>query len=312
MSQAEPTNFRGKGLRLCIAGCATAFWLSGACGKAPATQAPVHHNATQLVFGGSRPVTLGVPPTYDNNTPTPLLIVLHGYSATGLEEEYLLGLQQLVTDDPGVLVAAPNGTVDDAGNQFWNATDACCNFDHSTVDDVGYITGLITDISIEWNVDPKRVYIMGHSNGGFMAYRMACDHPELLGAIVALAGDTYANPSMCQPSQAVSVLQIQGNNDIEIDYGGGAIDGVTYPGALTTIKTWAGYDHCSGTLVSAGDNVQLDSTLPGGDTWLEHESSCPAGIDVALWTIDGGSHIPAVVPDFHEDVWAWMKAHPKP
>jgi polyhydroxybutyrate depolymerase len=184
------------------------------------------------------------------------------------------------------------------------------------VDDVGYITSLITDISVEWNIDPKRIYLMGHSNGGFMSYRMACERADLLAGIAVLAGETYANTSECHPSQSVNVLHIQGTADTEIDYDGGQImaNGMTwppYPGALTSVQTWAGYDHCSTTLVSAGSNLDLDSVLVGPETTQQQESSCPAGVEVALWTIVGGSHLPNVTTDFHTDVWRWLSAHPR-
>jgi polyhydroxybutyrate depolymerase len=284
----------------------------GACGVAPK---PVHHAATQKTFGGSRPVTISVPTQYNNDDPTPLLILLHGYGASGAEETAYLEIDNLV-EEAGIIFAAPDGTPDSSGSRFWNATDACCNFGKVPVDDVGYIASLITDISAEWNVDPKRVYLMGHSNGGFMSYRMACEKADLLAGIVVLAGETYADTATCHPSRAVNLLHIQGTADNEILYGGGQItvDGMTwppYPGALQSVQTWAGYDHCSTTLASAGPNLDLDSVLVGAETTQQHESSCPSGVDVALWTIVGGSHLPNVTTDFHTDVWRWMAAHPQ-
>jgi polyhydroxybutyrate depolymerase len=285
------------------------IWAAGtACG--PHTQPVHHHPAQQKTFGGDRPVTISVPDEYDNNKPSPLVVVLHGYSASGLLETDYLGFDVLV-DEANVIVAAPDGTVDSFGNRFWNATDACCNFDHSTVDDVGYISSLITDISAEWNVDQNRVYLMGHSNGAFMAYRMACDRADLLAGIVALAGDTWEDGSRCRPSEKVSVLDIQGDADETISATGGAIEGVTYPGAAQSVAMWAGYDHCSGMLVPGGPNLDLDMSLPGAETSDQIFSGCPSGSGLELWTIHGGMHLPNFYPTFHTTAWGWMNAHPR-
>lgn len=284
--------------------------LATGCGTAEKTgdkTQTVNHPSQQKTFGGDRPVTIDVPANYDKNTPTPLIVLLHGYSAGGFVQKAYFGFDLLV-DEAGVIVVAPDGTVDSGGNRFWNATDYCCNFNGSTVDDVAYIAKLITDISAEWNIDPKRVYVTGHSNGGFMSYRMACEHPELIAGIMALAGDTWADAAKCHPSEPVSVLDIQGDADRTIEHDGEP----GYPGARESVGMWAGYDGCSGTLVSSGADLDLESALAGAETTTEHNSVCPAGIDVALWTVRGGSHLPTFNDSFRARMWDWLAAHPKP
>ena len=260
----------------------------------------------KTVFGGNRPVTLEVPKAYDNRHSWPLLILLHGYSASGFIEESYLQLKPLV-DEHGVLLAAPDGTVNAQGYEFWNATDACCDLDHSGVDDVGYISGLIDEIKGSYNVDPKRVYLMGHSNGGYMSYRMACDHPEKIAGIVVLAGATWLDTSRCAPSRAVSVLHVHGDHDTEVPYGGSTAS----PGAMQSVADWAHYDHC-GASTTAGEAMDLDTVLSGAETTTAHYDGCPDGIGVDLWTIQGGSHIPSFSTAFREKTWAWLSAHSAP
>lgn len=74
----------------------------------------------KFVFGGSRPVTLSVPTSYDPRHPAPLLLVLHGYGSTGQQHVDYFGLAGLV-EGHGVLLAAPDGTLDAQGNRFWDA-----------------------------------------------------------------------------------------------------------------------------------------------------------------------------------------------
>ena len=268
----------------------------------------VVHPASQTVFGGSRPVTLSVPSGYDNNTPTPLLILLHGYSVDGYLQPIYFGYDQLV-NEANILFAAPDGTIDQAGNRFWNATDACCDFYHTGVDDVAYITSLITDISVQYNVDPKRVYIAGHSNGGFMAYRMACDEANLVAAIMVLAGATWLDTTMCSPSQPVSVVHLHGTADTVILYdGASSLENLGgYPGALQDIADWMPYNTCTGALQAPGTSFDIGMTVNP-----QQVTGCPAGIGLELWTIPGGSHIPTLDANFRAETWAWLAAHPMP
>ena len=62
------------------------------------------------------------------------------------------------------------------------------------MDDSAYLSALIDQIKGTYAVDARRVYLVGHSNGGYMAYRMACDHADQLTAIVSLAGSTWQRP----------------------------------------------------------------------------------------------------------------------
>ena len=155
-----------------------------ACRRPPAAASVADGGPASVV--AARPYLLTVPQG-DPKTPLPLVLVLHGYGSTGKRHDDAWGFSALGLRE-GFLVAAPDGTVDPRGNRFWNATDACCNFYGSTVDDVAYIRALLDDVAARTPVDPKRVFVVGHSNGGFFAHRLACDMPERIAAVVSLAG----------------------------------------------------------------------------------------------------------------------------
>ena len=135
--------------------------------------------------------------------PAPLVMMLHGCTLSGqLQEDYFQLLSW--SNQLGFLYVAPDGTVDQGGNRFWNATDACCDFYETGVDDSAYLRALIDEIAAQLSVDTERVFILGHSNGGFMAYRMACDHADIIAAVASLAGATFADPADCTPSAPVT------------------------------------------------------------------------------------------------------------
>ncbi len=262
----------------------------------------------------ARPYNFKVPTGYDKTKPTPLVIMLHGYSASGVLEEAYFQLSA-TSDAQTFLYAYPDGTKDPTNNLFWNADDACCDFYSIPVDDVAYVNAIIDDVETKYNVDTKRIFVVGHSNGAFMSHRLACDSSGRIAAIAALAGEVWADPSKCNPSSTISVLGIHGDADMTILYDGGvaAAGFPAYPPELTTMATWATKNGCTGSLTATGTTLDLDSTLPGNETVEKAYTGCPAGIDVKLWTIQGGGHIPSLThPTWGDSIWAFFAAHPKP
>ena len=265
-------------------------------------------------FGGTRPTKLYVPSTYADSKPAPLLILLHGFGFFGLGEEYYLGLLDGV-ESRGMLYAHPDGLLNANNERYWNATDACCDIGMTKVDDSKYLTDLVTEIGTRYKVDPKRVYFAGHSNGGFMSYRMACDHADRVAGIMSLAGESWLDTTKCAPSAPVAVLQVQGTSDEVINYDGGsnAAPLGAYPGAKTTVATWATYNGCSSTTDTSAPPLDLESTLPGAETTVtKYASACKANGQVELWSIQGGAHVPKFGPAFAPALLDWLMAHPKP
>lgn len=260
----------------------------------------------------SRPYTLHVPSGYDPTKPTPLVVMFHGYSVDGAEEELYMGLTA-ASDASTFLYAYGNGTVDKTGERFWNATNACCDLYGVPVDDVTYFDAIVADVSSRYNVDRKRIYEVGHSNGGFMGHRLACDRAGVLAAVVSLAGAQWDDPNMCTPSEPVSIVELHGDADTVIDYDGGSTTEGTYPSAPATVNIWGAKDGCTGGLSPTGQTLDVDTTLPGNETVVSAFGGCPSGIDVQLWRIQGGSHIPTIShPGFAELVWGFLGAHHKP
>ena len=263
--------------------------------------------ARPTVFGGARPVTLQVPASFDASLRYPLLIILHGYGATGAIQQAYLGFSG-VADSAQILVLAPEGTKDTAGKQFWNADPACCDLGHTGVDDVAYLGKLIDDVVAAWPVDPARITVLGHSNGAFMAYRMACARADVISAIAGLAGHATSAGIPCTPAHPVSVLHIHGNADATIPYASAVLGGVTSPGAVESVAQWATRDGCTGAPAAAGTK-DLVADLAGNETTVTVTGGCPSTGAAELWTIAQGSHIPSLTVTFRTDVLAWLVAH---
>jgi polyhydroxybutyrate depolymerase len=288
--------------------------------SAPSSTPSVAPTSSPTIVGGERPVKVQLP-TPGSSGPAPLILLLHGYTSNSAEVQEYLRLGR-VAADRGFVFAAPDGTVDSDGNQYWNATDACCDLDQAGVDDAGYLADLIDEIKAVANIDPKRIYVVGHSNGGFMSHRMACEHADVLAAIVSVAGATFVDPDDCRPSEPVAVLQIHGSADETIAYDGGVLgysnDGspLKYPGARATAKAWAGYDGCDPKLVETDETVDVDALIDGpsdlAEATIARASGCEPGGAVELWTIPDGGHVPSVSGALADRIADFLLDHPKP
>jgi polyhydroxybutyrate depolymerase len=268
-------------------------------------------SGTGTVEIGGRQVTVHVPHSYDPARPAPLVVALHGYTSNAKELETYLRLTP-ESERRGFVYAYPDGSTDDRGDRFWNATDACCAFSSPEPDDSRYLSELISTIQGSYRIDRTRVYLIGHSNGGFMAFRMACDHADQVTAIVSLNGANWNDTARCRPSEPVSVLAVHSSNDETIAFGGGVIGRAAYPSAATTVAQWLGYDRCA----EAGrDAPELDlvTDLPAAETSVRtYVSGCAGGSTVQAWTINGGAHVPQLGPAFAPAVTDFLLSRTKP
>jgi polyhydroxybutyrate depolymerase len=291
--------------------------LAGGCRStgptAPGPPAPALRAGPPAAPGRARPARIIAPRGVSG--PRPVLLALHGYGDTGMGFAAGLGLPDFARR-AGFVLVVPDGTPDPDGARFWNAGAACCNFFSDPVDDVAYLRGLLREVMAAHPVDPRRVYVLGFSNGGFMAHRLACEAADDIAAIVSISGTTDATPAPCRPARPVSVLQVHGDADGSVEYDGGrdilGRRAGAYLGAVATVDLWARRNGCRGPRAGAPERLDLDRFVPGPETDVQRTAACPPGIDVTLFTIRGASHLPAFAPAFVETAWQWLMAHPQP
>jgi polyhydroxybutyrate depolymerase len=240
----------------------------------------------------------------------PLLVYLHGLGGSGAEALANPALRALAERGRMVLVA-PDGNVDREGRRFWNAGGACCNLDGKAVNDVARLEALIDHWSQRPEIDPTRVYVVGFSNGGFMAHRLACFMDDRLAAVVSIGGAGRARDEACAPATPIAVAEVHGDADPIVRYEGGHVLNQRsldpHPSAPETFRDWANRLGCAGApQVTTAD---LDSRLSGNETTIESYAGCPLGA-AELWTVHGGGHQIAT-PALLARVGEWLAAHPK-
>ncbi|MCB9683975.1 MAG: alpha/beta fold hydrolase [Alphaproteobacteria bacterium] len=255
--------------------------------------------------GGDRPTRVFAPLASYEGGRLPLVLSLHGYGASGSLQELYFGLSPQV-EARGFVLVAPDGLVDADGARFWNATDACCDFYGDGTDDVAYLTGLLDELEAKMPIDPDRIVVVGHSNGGFMAWRLACEIPDRLAGIASLAGATWLDAADCRVEAPVSALQMHGTADDTILYDG--FPGL-YPSAEASIgraATLAGCDPDAASLGTADD----DGAVAGAETERLAWEGCTG--DVELWRMDGSGHIPLPTPSWQQDLLDWLLGAHRP
>jgi len=275
---------------------------------APSTTQPTGTSTT--IVSMARAYSKFIPSSYSRNSSIPLVVLLHGYGSTGTQQESYMKFESVAEKNKFILVY-PDGTIDSVGRRFWNATDACCNF-FSQVDDDAYLLAVLKEMESNYSIDAKRIYFVGHSNGGFMSYRMACRHPDRIAAIASLAGASFFKETDCGAKSSVSVLQVHGTKDETILYEGGQILGNSYPSAFASTSQWATVNQCTQNAVSRSTKLDLEGNIAGDETSIKAWTNCQNSSEVELWTVENATHIPTLSSTFATKIWEFFAAHPKP
>lgn len=219
----------------------------------------------------------------------PFVLFLHGLGGNGTGFRGGLGVAELA-EKYRFSYASPDGDFDSKGRRFWNAWNACCDFDGKNPDHVAGLGKILDDARSDPKVDPARVWVLGYSNGGFMAHRLACERPGIA-AIVSIAGMGPNESEPCKPAAPVRVIQIHGDADTIVSYAGGrtlgAHDGPSHVSARQTVLDWAKRRTCDKSFARV-DARDLVRELPGDETTRETISGC--GPLLELWTVAGGDH----------------------
>lgn len=206
----------------------------------------------------------------------PLVIGLHGVGSTAIQ---FIGNAALraKADSAQFIVACPNAlrhpvvSYFNAGGDYEQLTDS--------TDDLGFISAVIDTMIKNYSVDSMRIYVMGHSNGAIMAYRVAAELSQRVAAIAANSGQMVYE--YCNPQFPVPLIHMHGLQDSICPYGGFSGPNFTLPPVDTTMAIWRGINGCS----SIPDTIY---NHPGiiGKRW----ASASGLSDIQLYTIANGGH----------------------
>lgn len=241
------------------------------------------------VDGLTRTYIVHVPPSYDEMTPTPVVLVFHGGGGSAQRMVNFTGFNAL-SDQEGFIVVYPNGV-----DNHWNDGRGVQKYraQRENIDDVKFVSLLLDHLMQEYTIDETRVYAAGISNGAMMSCRLACELSERIAAIAMVAGAMSDALSVyCSPLRPVSVLVISGTDDPLVLWEGGNIQfGRQNLGSTLsvpdTVMYWVTRNNCLGTpTVTWLPDIYDDGTT----VWKEVYSHGEEHTEVVLYAIEGGGH----------------------
>ena len=264
---------------------------------------------TITVGGLSRTFHVYRPAAVTGATRVPLVVMLHGGFGSGTQAEASYGWDA-EADRAGFVVVYPDGV-----NHAWDVGGGCCGAPGTTgVDDVAFVSKVVAALVRSEPIDPARVYATGISNGGMLAYRLACDTR----LFAAIGPDSATLLGSCAHPAPVSVIHIHGTADHNIPYEGGQGNGyakIDGPPVPSVVAGWRSVDGCAPPATSTAGPVTRSL------------ATCPGGRAVELVTIAGAGHQwpgavakpvlerllgldpPSTALDATDTIWQFFSAH---
>ncbi|MDG2050569.1 MAG: alpha/beta fold hydrolase, partial [Myxococcota bacterium] len=169
-----------------------------------------------------RSYLLATPRDAPTPSPRPLLIMLHGGMGNAQSFERSTDVTPAAIR-AGWIVAFPNGTEGGASHRnrrTWNAGRCCGRASRTQSEDRQFIENMIDQIDERESIDRKKIYVIGFSNGGMMAYSLACHSEKPIRAIVVVGASLVSQPC-AQPSRSVAILALHGDQDDSVPLEGG-------------------------------------------------------------------------------------------
>ena len=275
------------------------------------------------VLGFRRSYLLHVPKHYERTEARPLVVALHGAFSTAEKMEEETGLSELA-DREGFFVLYPNGITFFGWLQHWNAWHCCGRAMKDRVDDLGFVAMVIDEVREHFRKDSSRIYMVGYSNGGMLAYLFAAQRPETLAAAAVIAATIGSRPSPSEPEvripparAPVPLLVIHGREDDRVPYEGGSLEknGHVYVSVKESIDFWLRANRVS--------PVPQREERMGGKVIKETWKAGNGDQEVILYTLEGWKHtiptryftekLPGNDPlkdfDATEIIWDFFKGH---
>ncbi len=238
-------------------------------------------NGTIVSSGLERRYVLYVPKSYDRSKPTPLVISLHPAATWGALQMYISRWNDLA-DQYGFIVVYPDGTGAffgrlGPGPQVWPGGP------RTLPRDLRFISDLIDKLEAEYNIDPRRIYSNGMSNGGAMAIALSCKLPDRIAAVGAVAAAQTLERDPCVASGPAPTVVFHGTADKLTRYQGGKSP--LAPGTFVNLPDWTA--HVAQRNQCKGDPSE---TRVSPSVRRLAYSNCAENADVVLYTIEGGGH----------------------
>ena len=223
---------------------------------------------------------LAAPDAWDGTTPLPAVLFFHGYGSSGADVVGDASLRDSVTAR-GYLLIAPNGRSPGPGQRrSW----AHQGSPFSGRDEEAFIAAVMADVAGRLPLRPDRVLVSGFSQGGSMAWHIACFAGRDFAAFAPVSGSFWRpHPESC-PGGPVRLLHLHGFTDMVVPLEGRPIGDRWHQGdVFAAMALMREVDGCG----SEPDRITIDDGRRCR-AWTE----CALGGELELCLHDGGHKLP--------------------
>lgn len=261
-------------------------------GAALAKKKPEVHKTDSLVKefvvheGYKRAYYVHVPASFNPQQATPVLLVFHQERSNARAMSHLARFHEF-SEQYGFLVVYPEGvdTWDDG-----RRTDA------RQMNDVGFVSEILTSLERKWHIDRTGVYACGYSDGGFFAQYLALKLQGQIQAVASVAGTmSQLLPNKMRLKGNCSMMYILGIDDKIVPFRGGPID----PGphgynrgmgasASEAINFWLQGNKCNNDYTQ--EEYPNVNGIDGTSVKVARYANCPNNHEVLVYAIVGGGH----------------------
>lgn len=255
----------------------------------------------------TREFILHIPTNYDATLASPLLINMHGFGdCAGNYAETIGGFYEFdaLANQENLIVAYPQGAYrPDKDDHYWEPGDN--GAEDIFKNDVYFIEQLVETIASEYNVDRDRVYAAGYSNGGMMAYSLACNNTDLFSGIGIMSGVMLEEA--CDLDYAIPIIVFHGVGDEVLPYEGN----IWYQSTQEIVNYWLAKNNIP-------PSSLVSTELKDGDVIRNEYSGGSANTCLSFYTINEeydkpGDHVwfsePIEGSTPNEIMWNFFKAN---
>jgi polyhydroxybutyrate depolymerase len=246
---------------------------------------PGDHKRKLVVGELMRSYHFHVPPGYNPKKPVPVVVVLHGAAMNGAIMEWFSDLSKK-SDEAGFIAVYPNGTGLGGTLLTWNAGLFPGSLNSTRADDVAFIGKMLDDLARVLRVDARRIYAVGMSNGGMMAYRLAAELPNRFAAVASISGVMcLEKPDL---KRAMPILHIHGTKDTLVPFDGTREGGgpFRFQPVDECVKQWCKVNGCSETPKTTELATTEDKLRVIRQDFRTGKEKAP----VILYVVEGGGH----------------------
>lgn len=254
----------------------------------------VYQTEVLEIDGVERTYHIHFPPNFSETDAAPLVLALHGGGGQGLKfDQGTAGTLIPAAEARGMVLVFPEG-IDkqwcDGRTEHLNEGRDC-----SAIDDVAFIAAIIEQMEQVYGIDPRRVYVTGISNGGFMSVRLALELTDKLAAVAPVTAQLSVALAEQTPPLPISIMIMNGTDDPIVPFDGGEVQLFEFGrgrgeilSTLDTVERFRRYNDCEAVpaLVKLPDSEPDDGTA----VQIESYTNCADDTEVILVRVVGGGH----------------------